>query len=453
MHEPPSLKISPSGVRGIVGESLTPQLVASFAAAFGTYCGRGEVIIGTDTRPSRRMVTQAAFAGLLSVGCAPVDVGVVPVPVLQFETRRSGAAGGICLTASHNPMEWNALKFFGPNGFPLRESQFVELRDLYHQGAYPRVSASEISSIRRDYQTAVQGHREAVLESVNQSAIAARRFRVAVDCCNGAASRVAPEFLRALGCDVTELHTDPSRPFPRDPEPTRENLGALQESVRDSHADIGFALDADSDRLALVDETGAPLGEDATVSLAVRRVLSQRRGPVVVNLSTSRMVEAVAAGFGCPVYRSKVGEIHVLEEMLRRDAVVGGEGNGGVIVPAVNPCRDGFVGMAVILDALAAEGETLSEMRGRLPELFMVKVKLPCRPRDVQSFLRLLRRLYQEESPDLTDGVKITWPDRWLHVRGSNTEPILRLVAEAEQRDQAADLISRTLDYLRPAIK
>ncbi len=448
----PSLKISLSGVRGIVGESLTPQLVASFAAAFGSHCGAGEIVIGTDTRPSRQMVTQAALAGLLSVGCTPVDIGIVPVPILQFQVGRTGAVGGICVTASHNPVEWNALKFFGSTGLALRPTQFAELRDLYHQGVYPRVPSRGIPEIQQDHDSAIAAHRETVLQSLDLSRITARNFKVAIDCCNGAASRVAPEFLRTLGCDVVMLNCDPDEPFPRHPEPTRAHLGPLREIVQHSGADVGFALDADADRLALVDEEGVALGEDATVTLVVRHVLSRQPGAVVVSQSTSRMVDDVAGEFGCPVYRSKVGEINVIEEIFRRQAVVGGEGNGGVIVPAVNPCRDSFVGMGSILELLTREESALSTMRRKLPRYTIIKQKLSCRPRDVQASLRLLRRLFRDLDPDLSDGIKVTWPDRWLHVRGSNTEPVIRLVAEARQEEQANELINRTLDYLRPIV-
>ncbi len=448
MVKPPSLKISPSGVRGIAGDSLTPQLVASFAAAFGTYCRPGEVILGTDTRPSRRMVTQAALAGLLSVGCTPVDIGVVPVPVLQFYTRRRRAAGAVCITASHNPMEWNALKFFGPDGYPLRPGQFAELRDLYHQGVIPRVAADQIQDVAEDRETPIAAHRRAVLAVVDRERIAARRFKVVVDCCNGAAWRASPEFLRDLGCQVVALNVSPDLPFSRNPEPVRAHLGQLCQAVRESGSDLGFAQDADGDRLALVDERGEPLGEDATVALAVRRVLARTPGPVVVSQSTSRMVDEIAFAFGCPVHRSKVGEIHVLEEMARRGAVVGGEGNGGVVVPSINPCRDSFVAMALVLEELAGSDPTLSGLRRRLPGWSIVKRSVACRSRDVAAFLALARRLFHDGNVDLSDGVKIDWDDRWLHVRGSNTEPVLRLVAEARDEEAARELIEGVARYL-----
>jgi phosphomannomutase len=449
MRKPLSLKIGISGVRGIVGESLTPGLVTSFAAAFGTYCGRGPVLIGTDTRPSREMVTQAAVAGLLSVGSTPVILGVVPVPSLQHHVRVVGARGGICVTASHNPMEWNALKFFGPDGIVLRPNQFAELRDLYHQGVYPRVPSDQIPAETED-ESAAARHRDTVLKAVDVEAIRARKFKVVVDSCNGAASRASPAFLRSLGCEVVELYTDPGSPFPRDPEPVAQNLTALCRRVKESEADAGFALDADGDRLALVDEEGRPLGEDCTVALAVYHFLRRERSPVVVSMSTSRMVEDIASPLGCPVLRSKVGEINVIERMVECGARIGGEGNGGVIAMDINPCRDSFVGMALILEALSRDVTSLRRLRDRLPRYAIVKEKLPCRARHIASMLRLIRHLYRDEILDLEDGVKISWSDRWLHVRGSNTEPILRIAAEAPTEAEARSLVGNVLEYLRP---
>ncbi|MCC6727936.1 MAG: phosphoglucosamine mutase [Chthonomonadales bacterium] len=450
MRKPLSLKIGISGVRGVVGESLTPQLVTSFAAAYGTYAGAGPVLIGTDTRPSRDMVKQAAIAGLLSVGCTPVDLGIVPVPALQFHIRQVGAFGGICITASHNPIEWNALKFFRPDGIVLRPNQAFELTDLYHQGVFPRVPAGSIAEVRRD-ETALTLHRQTILAAVDVEAIRARRFRVAVDCCNGAASRATPDFLRDLGCQVIAINTDPDLPFPHNPEPLPENIGDLCRTVREADADLGFAQDADADRLAIVDERGVPLGEDCTVALAVRHALRASPGPVVVNVSTSRMVDDVAAELGCPVCRTRVGEINVVERMLELGSPVGGEGNGGVIVPALNPCRDSFVGMAMILEALAREGGTIREMRERIPTYAMEKARLACAARDIAPALRRLRAAFAGETVDETDGVKVVWPDRWLQARASNTEPIIRVVAEAPTEEAAAALVREALACLAPS--
>ncbi len=444
-----SLKIGVSGVRGVAGESLTPQIVTSFAAAFGTYAGPGSVVVGTDTRPSREMVSQAAMAGLLSVGCAPIHLGIVPVPTLQHFVRESKAVGGVCATASHNPAEWNALKFFGADGTIIRPNQFTELLDLYHQGVYARVPAGEIQEVITD-DSAPRRHREGILDAVDARAIRERGFRIAVDACNGAASHSAQDLLAALGCEAIALHTDPEAPFPRAPEPTPEILGALCELVRESGADAGFALDADADRLVIVDERGEALSEDFTIALVARHVLRRDPGPVVVNLSTSRMLDDIAAELGCPIYRAPVGESHVVERILETGARIGGEANGGVIDPRINLCRDSFVAMAWLLEALATEPGPISALRDRIPSYHMVKEKLPCRPRDVAPWLRLLRHLFRDEELDLTDGLKVLWPDRWLHVRGSGTEPVVRITAEARTERDARELVRSVFEYLRP---
>ena len=449
MTNPLSLKIGLAGVRGIVGTSLTPQLVTSFAAAFGTYCGAGPIVIGTDTRPSREMLTHAAVAGLLSVGCTPVILGIVPLPTLQCHVRKVGAAGGVCITASHNPMEWNALKFLGADGTTLRSNQFAELTDLYHQGLYPRVSSFRIQECRLD-DSAVAAHRETILSAINEVAIRSRHFKVAVDCCNGAAYRATPEFLKALGCQVIELHTDPNAPFPRNPEPVPESLGALCQAVRESGADLGFAQDADADRLAVVNERGEPLGEDCTIALVLDHLLPRRPGPVVVSMSTSRMADDVAARHSSVIHRTRVGEVHVLERMLAIGSRIGGEGNGGVIAPAINPCRDSFVAMAYLLEALAETKSVISDLRSQLPSYAIVKHRIAGRSRDAASFLRLVRHLFRDDEMDLTDGVRVLWPDRWVHVRASNTEPLIRIIAEAPTETEASQLVQRVTEYLRP---
>lgn len=449
MANPLSLKIGISGVRGIVGESLTPQLVTSFAAAFGNYCGTGPILVGTDNRLSREMIKQAAIAGLLSVGCTPVDVGIVPIPALMMHVRQAGAFGGICISASHNPIEWNALKFIGPDGIALRPNQAAELTDLYHQGVYTRVAAQEIADARTDSST-LNRHKEAILQAVDVGAIRERRFRIAVDCVNGSASAATPSFLRSLGCEALEIYTNPDEPFPHSPEPLPENIGRLCDLVRETGADLGLAQDADADRLALVSERGEPLGEDCTLALVVRHWLERKPGPVVINVSTSRMIDDIASQYGCQVFRTRVGEVHVVERMIECGAEVGGEGNGGIIIPSVNPCRDSFVGMALVLESLAQEKIPLGALRSRIPSYTMVREKLLCKARDIAPSLRLLQNLYRNETIDLTDGVKVLWPDRWLHARPSTTEPIIRLLAEAPTRAQANAMLRDAMECLCP---
>jgi len=448
MQKPSTLKINLSGVRGIVGESLTPQLVTSFAAAFGTYCGHERIIIGTDTRPSREMVTQAAVSGLLSVGCTPVLLGIVPVPTLQHHVKATGAAGGICITASHNPIEWNALKFFGPDGITLKPNQFSELSDLYHQGIYPRVFSNKIRTVETD-DSAFGKHFSAITQHVCAELIRSKQFTVAVDCCNGAASVATPSFLRLLGCKVIEYNTDPTKTFPRDSKPISKNLRQFSQFVAEHPADLGFAQDSDADRVALVDSKGNPLGEDLTAALAIRHYIKKKPGPIVAGMSTSKVIEDIVKTQNYPFFQSKVGELNVIEKMQQVGAALGGEGNGGVILNSVNTCRDSFVAMALILESLAEEERTLSDIRSQLPHYHIVKARTAYRPRHISRTLRLLKHFYHELPLDLTDGLKVNWKDKWLHVRGSKTEPIIRIVAEAKTVEEAQALVNQVSEYLR----
>lgn len=444
------LKIGISGVRGVVGETLTPRLLCRFAQAFGTYLGEGEVLVGRDTRVSGPMVQHAVFAGLLSTGCAPVDLGVLPIPALMHRcATRGDARGAIAITASHNPAEWNALKLLSGRGLFLSQLQARELLDLYNQGTFRQQDGLAIPAPGYD-EGAVDAHLDAVLAEVDVSAIRRAALRVAVDCVNGAAAEVSPRFLERLGCQVIPLHCQPSGLFPRPPEPLPEHLGALREAVVREAAAVGFAQDADADRLAVVDETGAALEGDVTLALLVESALARRVGPVVVNLSTSRLIEAVAGRRGALVLRTPVGEANVVEAMLAAGAVVGGEGSGGLIYPAVHACRDSFIAMALVLEDLALRGEPLSARVAALPPRAMRHTRLEVRTSGIGRLLATARaQLGDGAEVDLRDGLRLTWPDRWLHLRPSNTEPIVRLVVEADDGAQAEALRERVLALVR----
>ncbi len=436
-----ALKVGISGVRGVVGEALTPQVAAAFAQAFGTFVGHGPVLVGRDTRPSGPMLEAAVTAGLQSVGCTPVRLGRVPTPSLLRHVPAAGARGGIVISASHNAAPWNALKFADRRGLFLTPALAEELFDLYHQQDFPLAAEPEIREPRED-ETAVRGHLEAVAAYVDTAAIRARRFRVALDPGNGVGALHAPDFLRErLGCAVTVVHGEPHGRFEREPEPLPEHLGALGEAVRRDGCAIGFAQDPDGDRLAIVDETGAPIGEDFTLAFAVRQVLAaHRRGPVVVNETASRVIEGIAAEAGCAVVRTRTGEIHVVAEMLARDAAVGGENIGGVILPAVHPCRDSFGAMAIVLEMLATGPRTVRAWRDAFPRTAVAKRKVPVRGPEAPAVLRELRRRYADRPLRLLDGVGIGFGDDWVCVRRSNTEPILRITAEADTAAAAARL-------------
>ncbi len=444
---PRGLMVSVSGFRGRVGDPLTPELVTALAAAYGGFL-RGEgagrsVMLGRDSRTSGRMLAAAAGAGLASVGCDVVDIGIVPTPTLMMAVRDARAAGGIAVTASHNPAEWNALKFATAEGMFLDAPGMAGFRRVL-EGEIPRAPWDRVGEVTRD-DGAARRHLRAVLDLpfVDVAALRARRFSVALDCVHGAGGAVMPELLERLGCRVDAIGLEMDGRFPRDPEPTAANLGDLGALVRESRADLGMAVDPDVDRLSLVDETGDPVGEDFTLALAAAAVTRRFPGLVVTNLSTSQVIEDASAATGAKTLRAPVGEINVVRRMQAERAVVGGEGNGGVIVPALHHTRDALVGAALVLQHLLDEGISLAAAVGRYPDYRIVKEKVAF-PREVleTAYVRLQQR-WPGALRDRADGLRLTWPDRreWLHVRPSGTEPVVRLIAEAPAGPRAGKLV------------
>lgn len=447
------LKVSVSGVRGIVGDSFSPQIAAGFAQAFGTFVGKGPVLVGRDTRPSGLMLEHAVVAGLQSVGCAPILLGVVPTPTVLLTTKHLVARGGIAITASHNSAEWNALKFVDRNGLFLEEGRAQELFDVYHQQDFPLVEEADIPSVSTELHS-VDRHFKRILDYVDHHAIRHRRLRVAVDTVNGVGALYSAFFLeKLLGCEVIALHDTPSGVFEREPEPLPEHLGALCEAVIKNHCDIGFAQDPDGDRLAIVDEQGRPIGEDLSLALAARQVLeAHEAGPVVINLSTSKAVEDVVRARGCQVVRTRIGETYVARGILETGAVIGGEHTGGVIIPRIHTCRDSFGAMAVILELLARTGQTISQIRAEIPEYVIVRRKLTSRPERGPEALRELRRHYADRNMNFLDGLYIEFDDAWAHIRRSNTEPVIRLTVEAPDRERGTVLADELEGRLLPLL-
>jgi phosphomannomutase len=442
MRAIPTLKISISGVRGVVGDSLTPTLLTRFAQAFGTHTGAGTIVIGRDPRTSGEMVKHAVIAGILSSGSRVVDIGICPVPTVQLQVRQRRAQGGIAITASHNSAEWNALKFVGPKGLFLDSGQAREMLDIYHQGEYVKVGGAEIRTVE-EIQGATDQHIKAILDVLGPLPKTPQALRVVLDSCNGAGSLVGPKLLAALGAEVIPINVTPDGSFPRPAEPLPENLGDLCEEVRRSRADIGFAQDMDADRLAIVSEKGVPIGEDYTLVLAAMYVLGRERGPVVANLSNISALEDVAKSFGCPTFLTKIGEVNVTDKMEQQNAVIGGEGNGGVIYPRINFARDSLVGMALVLHLLAESGKTITELLEHLPRYSIVKEKMVCPSQKIPGVLRMLRQEFGKFPMDTRDGVKVMLPEGWFLVRSSNTEPIIRIVAEAKTEAQAREIVAR----------
>jgi len=438
-------------VRGVIGQSLTPRLLTRFAQAFGTHTGSGTIVVGRDPRTSGEMVKHAVIAGILSSGGRVVDVGVCPVPTVQLQVRRRKAQGGIAITASHNPAEWNALKFIGSNGLFLDAGQARELLDIYHQGEYTKVSGEEIRSVE-EVEGAGDAHIKAVIDALGPLPTAKRPLRVVLDSCNGAGSIVGPKLLEALGAEVIPINVTPDGSFPRPAEPLPENLGDLSEAVKKHGADVGFAQDMDADRLAIVSEQGIPIGEDYTLVLATLYVLGHERGPVVANLSTTTALEDVAKKFDCPLFLTKIGEVNVTDKMQQQHAVIGGEGNGGVIYPRINFARDSLVGMALVLHLLAESGKTVSQLMDQFPRYSVVKEKMVCPSEKIPGVLRMLRHEYAQFPLDTRDGVKVTLPEGWFLVRGSNTEPIIRVVAESNQESKAREIVARVYEQVARCI-
>lgn len=446
--------VSVSGMRGHVGKDLTPELVARHAAALGAWAkaaGKPSVVLGRDARTSGPMFAYAATAGLMSVGCDVIDVGMVPTPTVQLAVEHHGAGGGLILTASHNPIEWNALKFVGPDGIFLDAEAGAAVRALAEQGP-PRLGWEGLGRVREDRE-AVGRHLDMVLAlpEIDVAAIQARKFHVALDCVRGAGGASIPLLLERLGCRVTAIHAETDGRFPHPPEPIPENLGDLSRLVRDSRADIGMAVDPDVDRLALVDETGRPIGEDYTLAFAVRAVLGAHRGDeapaVVVNLSTSLVVEDAARDFGARFVRAPVGEANVARAMRDEGALVGGEGNGGVILPRLHIGRDAPLGVALILHYLARSETTVSALVAAAPRYSIVKAKGARGPALGPLYLGLRAR-FPDAAADERDGLRLAWDDRWLHVRPSGTEPIVRMIAEAPTEAEASELVAAADELL-----
>lgn len=442
------LKIGVSGIRGVVGPFLTPQLARAFAQAFGTYVGGGRVVVGRDTRATGPMLQHAVQCGLLAAGCEVIDVGVLPTPTIQLYTGAIGARGGLAITASHNPPEYNALKLFNASGLFFNHYERGELLDIYHQSAFRE--ASEICPVITERTAPIRCHFDRVLAQVDVQKIRAHKFRVALDAVNGAGAVMSPQFLREeLGCELHAIAIDPEKPFPRIAEPRPDTLTELSRLVIDNKCDIGFGQDPDGDRLAVVDETGHVLDNDDVLAVAVDAVLARHPGPVVVNLTTSMVIDDVAAAHGATVSRTPVGEANVVEGMLASKAVIGGEGgNGGVIFPAVQYCRDSYAGMALWLDRLASGSDSVSNITAALPRYYRRSATVTLEHGWLGTLMQRLAAQWPEAQLDRRDGLKLILGDGWVHARSSNTEPILRLSVEAKTEARAEELFTAAKELL-----
>ncbi len=434
----PERILSISGLRGVIGDGLDPEYVTRFAASFGALCAGGSVVLSRDGRSTGEMLRHAVLSGLLATGCKVIDLGIASTPTCGVLVKHLKATGGLQLTASHNPIEWNGLKPFAPIGgvFDAALGQKL-LAQLDRPVAYQPWNKLGTVEMFADPGAV---HLEKILPLVDVAAIRGRKFKVVLDVNHGSGALLGPVLLEALGCEVQVLGGIPDGRFEHPAEPLKENLTGLCDAVQSWGADVGFAEDPDADRLAIVDNTGRYIGEELTLALCVEHVLSRSKGPVVVNGSTSRVTADLAAKYGCPFHRSHVGEANVVSKMREVDALIGGEGNGGIIEPKVGYVRDSFVGMAYVLDGLVRRKTPLADWVDSLPRYVIVKDKLHC-PRDrVTAACAALSAAYSTASATEGDGLRLDWPDRWVQVRASNTEPIIRIIAEAPDSETARSL-------------
>ena len=442
------LKIGTSWVRGVVGDALPPELIVNFSCAFGTWCGGEAVVIGRDTRNSSLMLRSAVIAGLLSCGCEVIDLGISSSPLLSFAVRDLGASGGISISGSHNGMRWNALKFFGSDGVLLSSSKSEELMDLYHASAYLRAPWDCLQPVATA-QDIVDRYLDHLVSCLDLHLLRSRRFRVAMDFCNGACGVLASRFLQQIGCSLLPLNEDPTGEFAHDPAPSIANMRQLSAFLRCVQTDLGAAINIDGDRLGLAAADGAALSEEYVLPLTALHRLAYRPGLIVTSLSTSRMVEAVARRFNQGVIRVPIGEGSVMDRGLAEGASLAGEGSGGVAALPISMSFDALLTLGMILESLAGENRDLASFAEEIPRLAMRKGSFPCPPEMTHRVLEGFQKAFLDQDLNTTDGVRIQWDDAWLHIRASNTEPILRIIAEAQTTERADTLYTDAMNFAR----
>lgn len=442
------LIISVSGLRGIVGETLTPEVAIRYVRAFCEELPPGPVVVTRDGRHTGPMLAAAVQAALQAAGRDCLVAGVAATPTTGVLVRQLQAAGGIQISASHNPPNYNGIKLFNGAGRVIPAEAGQRVIDRYQAQPAPWKPFDQLGSCRRVADTTGE-HLRLVLACCDAQRIRARKFRVLLDANHGSGSVLGLPLLEALGCEVTVLGGTPDGLFAHTPEPTSENLQSVLKKVQTARADIGFCQDPDADRLAVIDEQGRYIGEEFTLSLVADHVLRQTPGPVVTNCSTSRMTQDLAERHGVPFFRSKVGEANVVDLMLAQQAVLGGEGNGGVIHPKVGLVRDSFVGMALVLDAMAARKMPVGKLADELPQYAIHKTKVSLPTDQVAASFDALEQHFTEATADRLDGLRLDWPDIWLLVRASNTEPIVRIFAEAPTTTAAETLCQQAEQVLK----
>lgn len=434
--------VSISGIRGIFGKDLNPQNLTLYASSFGTWLDGGPVVVGRDSRVTGELCERIVTAALQATGCDVINFGIVPTPTVAMGVLKHQASGGIVISASHNAAEWNALKLLNRKSEFLDQQQGEEVINIARNHRINYRNYRETGQVRFD-ETALESHINAIIDLpyIDRELIEKAGFRVAVDAVNGAGSHALPKLLNHLGIkEINAIHCTPDGLFPHNPEPLPGHLDEICELVKAAGCDIGFVTDPDADRLALVDEHGQLTGEEYTQAFAFDFMLGKKRGPVATNLSSSRITDDIAGKYGETCFRSAVGEIHVVKEMQRVGAVIGGEGNGGIINPDLHYGRDALVGIAMVLQYLAEQKKSISQIRKEMPDYVITKSKVNLEDLDADSVLASLASRFQGEKVNTIDGVKIDFDEGWVHLRKSNTEPVIRIYTEARTSEKAESL-------------
>jgi len=445
----PTLMVSISGIRGIVGDGLDPEVLVKYTGAYADFIGTGKVVVGRDARITGEMVNNIVTGTLLAKGLDVIDIGICPTPTVQYTVKNLNASGGIAISASHNPNQWNALKLLNSTGQFMSPEENKELIKILEGEKNNYNSWDKLG--KKIYTDGIKEHIKGVLalKYINVDMIRKRKFKVLADCVNGAGVYIIPDLLREFGCEVIEMNCEKTGIFPRNPEPLPENLTETMKAVKEHKADIGVVVDPDVDRLVLITDEGEPFGEENTITQAVKFILSKEKGNVVVNLSTTRGVDEVANAAGCNVLRSPVGEANVVKKMKETGAVIGGEGSGGVIYPALHYGRDALVGIALTLQHLTETGLSVSELKRNLPQYFIAKKKIELGNTNPDKVINELINKYKSEKINTDDGLRIDFDDHWVHFRKSNTEPILRIITEAKTESDAVKLSEKYFNEIK----
>lgn len=452
------LIISVSGMRGIIGENLTASVAAEYGSAFGTFLKKTRadektklsVCIGTDSRSSGHMLKSAVTAGLCAVGIDVIDLGLVTTPGTGIMVRELGCVGGIVITASHNPIQYNGIKLLLDNGVAPSVEKTEQIKKYFLDESFSFADSINCGKVNTDNQTA-NIHINKVLAIVNKEIIIKKSFKVVLDSVNGAGGPVAKKMLSVLGCEVCGVNAEPTGLFAHTPEPVAANLTGLCEQVKAKQAHVGFAQDPDADRLAIVDEKGNYIGEEYTLALAAEYIYRTKTGNAAANLSTSRMIDDICEKNNSKVIRTPVGEANVAQAMLEHNCIIGGEGNGGVIDLRVGPIRDSLVGMALVLALMAETGKTTSQLAGAIGSYYMFKDKFRTDKAEPQQIMDLAKKIFTNAKLNTSDGYRFDFDDGWVHLRVSNTEPVMRLMVEAKDKRAAQKYID-AVSNIRKAI-